>query len=94
VRDEALPSDDGTERFERLRCWDACTSPAYRRIAGGHDPRSEKGQRLRNRFFCKFYVYPERLGLLGCTGCGRCIDACPVNIDITEVLAAVHAVQG
>jgi predicted aldo/keto reductase-like oxidoreductase len=23
---------------------------------------------------------------VACTGCGRCIDACPVNIDITEVL--------
>jgi ferredoxin len=22
---------------------------------------------------------------MACTGCGRCIDSCPVNIDITEI---------
>jgi predicted aldo/keto reductase-like oxidoreductase len=24
-------------------------------------------------------------------GCGRCIDGCPVNIDITEMLKTVYA---
>jgi ferredoxin len=86
VRDEPVRSDNGTNIFERLRCWDSCAGEVYRRIAGGHNPRSEKGQRLRNRFFCKFYYYPEQYQVAACTGCGRCIDSCPVNIDITEVL--------
>jgi predicted aldo/keto reductase-like oxidoreductase len=25
-------------------------------------------------------------GAQGCVGCGRCIEACPVNIDIVEML--------
>lgn len=87
VRDEVLPSGDGQNQFERIRCWDSCAGATYRRIAGGHNPRAEKGQRLRNRFFCKFYYYPEQYAFQACTGCGRCIDACPVNIDITEILA-------
>ncbi len=86
IRDEVLPSGVGFDRFERIRCWDSCASEAYRRIAGGHNPRPLKGQRMRNRFFCKFYYYPEQYGPIACTGCGRCVDACPVNIDITEVL--------
>lgn len=89
VRDEAL--DNGGE-FERIRCWDSCAGENYRRIAGGHKPRAEKGERLRNRFFCKFYYYPEQYGLgetLACTGCGRCVELCPVNVDITEVLMEV-----
>jgi ferredoxin len=45
---------------------------------------------LRNRFYCKFLYYPEDFGPLGCVGCGRCIDACPVSIDILEVVAAVE----
>ena len=49
-------------------------------------------QRLRNRFFCKFHYYPQQYGPAACTGCGRCIDVCPVNIDITEVLT--HLVEG
>jgi len=85
VRDEVL----GPGQFERIRCWDACAGENYRRVAGGHKPRAEKGERLRNRFYCKFYYYPEQYGLgtaSACTGCGRCIDVCPVGVDITEVL--------
>jgi ferredoxin len=58
-------------------------------VAGGHNPRFMKNQRLRNRFFCKFYYFPLHYGPVSCTGCGRCIDACPVNVDITEVLGYV-----
>jgi sulfhydrogenase subunit beta (sulfur reductase) len=86
VRDEATTSSNGHKSFERIRCWDTCTSEAYRRIAGGHNPRAAKGQRLRNRFFCKFHYYPQQYGPMACTGCGRCIEMCPVNIDIGEVL--------
>ena len=87
VRDEAGPPGDSKVSYQRLRCWDSCTGPNYRRIAGGHNPRPDPGSRLRNRFFCKFHYYPEQYGPVACTGCGRCIDSCPVNIDITEVLA-------
>lgn len=86
VRDEALEAG----RFERIRCWDACTGENYRRVAGGHRPRAQSGERLRNRMFCKFYYYPEQYDLgetPACTGCGRCVEVCPVNIDITEVLS-------
>ena len=85
VRDEMI----GPETYERIRCWDSCAGENYRRVAGGHRPRPEKGERLRNRIFCKFYYYPEQTGLgktSACTGCGRCIDVCPVGVDITEVL--------
>ncbi len=86
VRDEVVSTEDGSQAYERIRCWDACTGEPYRRVAGGHNPRSEKGMRLRNRFYCKFYYYPQQYGPMACTGCGRCIETCPVNVDITEVL--------
>jgi sulfhydrogenase subunit beta (sulfur reductase) len=85
VRDERL----GPGEFERIRCWDSCAGENYRRIAGGHRPRAEKGERLRNRFFCKFVYYPGQVALgstSACTGCGRCIDLCPAGVDISEVL--------
>lgn len=94
LRDEPVPGGDGRSAYERLRCWDSCTGEGYRRIAGGHNSRTEKGQRLQNRLACKFLYYPEQYGPLGCTGCGRCIDLCPVNIDITEVLADIAEMSG
>lgn len=87
VRDEAVPSGNGEAAFERLRAWDSCARDAYRRIAGGHNPRAGQGERLRNRFLCKFNYYPQQYRApIACTGCGRCIETCPVGIDITEVL--------
>ncbi len=77
-------------RVERLRCWDACTSKHYSVEASGHDPRPTRGARLRNRFCHKYYYFPWRYhGTLLCSGCGRCVAACPVNIDLTEVLEEV-----
>ena len=86
VRDEPILTGNDSKQFERIRCWDSCAGTTYRQIAGGHNPRAAKGERLRNRFMCKFYYYPEQYGPTACTGCGRCVDACPVNIDITEVI--------
>jgi len=89
VRDEVASRRPGHTVFERLRAWDACTSAPYRRIAGGHNPRPTPQSRLRNRFYCKFMYYPDDFGPLGCVGCGRCIDTCPVSIDILEVISDV-----
>lgn len=86
VRDESISSQDGTEFSERIRCWDSCSGEVYRRIAGGHNPREAKADRLRNRIYCKLYYIKEQSGLLACTGCGRCIESCPVNVDITEIM--------
>lgn len=89
VTDRVVDVRPGLTRIERIRVWDACTSTNYRRVAGGHNPRPTKPERLRNRFYCKFCYYPEDFGPLGCVGCGRCIVSCPVDIDITEVLRDV-----
>ncbi len=87
VRDDEIPSGD----IERLRAWDSCMAEGYRRIAGGHNPRPTKMERLRNRFYCKFCYYPRDFGPVACVGCGRCIAKCPVNVDIAEVLEGVAA---
>jgi sulfhydrogenase subunit beta (sulfur reductase) len=91
VRDYTVAQTPGYQKIERLRCWDGCMADGYRRIAGGHNPRPGKLERLRNRFYCKFEYYPTDFGPMACVGCGRCIDHCPVNVDITEVLDAVEA---
>jgi ferredoxin len=94
VRDYVTEAGPGVTRVQRLRAWDACLAETYRRAAGGHDPRPLKAQRLRNRFYCKFLYAPVDFGAVGCVGCGRCIAACPVNIDISEVVSNMAAQVG
>lgn len=86
IRDEVLQPG----QFERIRCWDSCAGENYRRVAGGHRARPDKGDRLRNRILCKAYYFSEQYnpaGGIACTGCGRCIDACPAGVDIREIFA-------
>jgi len=89
VRDDTTAGGPGYALIHRLRAWDSCMAAAYRRIAGGHNPRPDKTQRLRNRYYCKFCYSPHDFGTVACVGCGRCIAVCPVGIDIAEMLADV-----
>lgn len=77
-------------KTERVRTWESCQSPGFTRIAGGYDPRPTKGARMRQRFYHKLLYMPEQFGIMGCTGCGRCVRSCPVNIDIREIISDVQ----
>lgn len=74
------------EKMARLRVWDSCMIKDYARVAGGANPRPNLWMRLRNRFEKKFDYFPKVAGVYACTGCGRCISACPAKIDIRKVL--------
>jgi ferredoxin len=94
VADDTVAAGPGYAHMKRLRAWDSCMAAAYRRIAGGHNARPAKAQRLRNRYFCKFCYSPLDFGAVACVGCGRCIEVCPVGVDIAEMLADVMDLKG
>ncbi|MDA8229484.1 MAG: 4Fe-4S dicluster domain-containing protein [Desulfitobacterium hafniense] len=73
----------------KLRCWDSCMFSEYTLMAGGHNPRPTKMERVRQRFMHKLRYFPERYGKFLCTGCGRCMAKCPVNLEITQVIRQV-----
>ncbi|UCC11473.1 MAG: 4Fe-4S dicluster domain-containing protein [candidate division WOR-3 bacterium] len=71
---------------ERVRTWDACYYPAYARVGGGANPRSNLDERFWNRFNCKFNYFHKYEGIYACAGCGRCYRGCSGKIDIREIL--------
>lgn len=79
------------KKGSRFRCWDTCQFEKFTLMGAGHNPRPSKKERTRQRVFHKFKYSPERYGMLGCVGCGRCIGMCPVNIDIKRVVAELEA---
>jgi len=74
------------QKISRGRIWDACLYKTFAKVAGGNNPRKHLHERLRNRFDKKFAFFPDVLDYTACTGCGRCIEACPGDIDLREVL--------
>ena len=74
------------KQVDRIRNWDSCMFPLFTLHGSGHNPRAEKFQRVRQRFMhkLKYYVDKYKNGVQ-CSGCGRCVRFCPVNIDIRQV---------
>ena len=71
---------DGTKTRE----WDSCMIPEYGLVAGGHNFRPTKENRLKQRYRCKLKTSLDKYGAYGCVGCGRCIEACLAKIKISE----------
>lgn len=74
------------DKMKRFRTWDSCMVKDFARVAGGANPRAKLWMRLRNRFEKKFDFFPKTADIYACTGCGRCVLACPAKIDIRKVL--------
>lgn len=70
----------------RIREWDSCLLEGFSRLAGFNNPRKDNASRLIQRFYHKLVYHKLNYGYYLCTGCGRCIEQCPVNIDIRDVI--------
>jgi ferredoxin len=83
--------DEGTQmQGTRRKNWDACGFGKFTNHASGHNPRDVQNKRYRNRVMHKFKYYDDKFGQTLCTGCGRCVRACPVGIDIKAVLDEIN----
>jgi sulfhydrogenase subunit beta (sulfur reductase) len=80
--------EDGTA--ERVRTWDSCLYPDYAMVAGGHNFRADRGDRVRTRYYHKQEAFVREFGMPSCVGCGRCIENCPTGIHVVEVFNAVR----
>jgi len=84
-----IQEDAHGTKGKRLRCWDSCGFALFTLHTSGHNPRQTQAQRWRQRLLHKFSYMPDRLSVRGCTGCGRCSRACPVDMNLAEHLSSI-----
>jgi sulfhydrogenase subunit beta (sulfur reductase) len=80
--------EDGTA--SRVRTWDSCLFHDYALVAGGHNFRADRGDRVRTRYYHKQEAFVREFGMPSCVGCGRCIENCPTGIHVVEVFQHVR----
>ena len=89
VQDEVRGTDG-----VRMRNWDSCMYPLFTFHGSGHNPRDTKTKRLRQRFMHKLKYYVDKYNDgIQCVGCGRCINLCPVNIDVRKICEAMNGFE-
>ncbi|MGL4914235.1 MAG: anaerobic sulfite reductase subunit AsrA [Romboutsia sp.] len=74
---------------ERRRIWAGCEVDGFTSMAGGHEFRKTKGERMRFKTMHKVYDFKKRFGYNMCVGCGRCDDACPQYISFSKCIEKV-----
>jgi len=73
---------------QRYRCWDSCMYSDFTMMAHGNN-RNSQMQRFRQRFMHKLAYFPANNdGMFSCVGCGRCVDKCPIHLNIVKVIKA------
>ncbi len=72
--------------IKRFRCWDSCMYSDFTKMAHGN-PRTSQLERFRQRFMHKLVYFPaNNNGEFGCVGCGRCLQKCPISMNIVKVM--------
>lgn len=74
---------------KKIREWDSCMIPEYGLVAGGHNFRKDKENRLKQRYRCKLKTFVQKFDTYACVGCGRCIETCMAKINIVDDINSV-----
>jgi ferredoxin len=76
----------------KMKNWDACQLAAFTVHASGHNPRPDQVSRHRQRIMHKYKYYPDNLGVILCTGCGRCVRHCPMEVNLIRILKGISEI--
>jgi sulfhydrogenase subunit beta (sulfur reductase) len=80
----------GSRKGQRIRSWDSCLLRTHALVAGGENFRGERSSRVKFRYYHKQRGFVAEYGRPSCVGCGRCVDVCPVDINIISVIQSIR----
>lgn len=91
IRDQLSLDNQGSGK--RVREWDSCMFSQFSEVAGGGNFRGKRADRLKLYYTHKLKGYQGKFEQPSCVGCGRCVDACPVDINILRVTRELMKVK-
>jgi len=69
--------------------WDSCFAKRFSEIQNHYDFRPKNVDRLYNWYHHKFVRSYHKNKRFLCTGCGRCIEACPAHLNMKNILESL-----
>jgi len=72
-----------------MRSLDACYYEGFSRMAGGYNPVATRSLMMRRKFYHKLVQQLDEFNQAGCTGCGRCNEICPGNVNWLESIKRI-----
>ncbi len=88
----ADPTDFGNlDKTARTRNWTSCLYKEFHTVSGQppHTFKKTNSSRIEAYYKHKLRGITEKYGVLGCVGCGRCLQSCPVGISPKETVKTV-----
>jgi sulfhydrogenase subunit beta (sulfur reductase) len=71
---------------KRIRSSSSCQLKSFSKVAGGKSYRDSRISRFKHFVYHKISYYKSQHGRPMCTGCGRCLRACPTKIDWVKTI--------
>lgn len=77
------------KKGQRTRVWDSCMFYEFSRVALDHVFMEDRTSRIKQRLYHKLAYTKQQFDVLGCVGCGRCVNVCIRNIDPVKIIAKI-----
>jgi len=87
-KQEAVNLSDGAT--DQCINWDSCFSKSFSEIQHHFDFRPKNLDRLYNWYNHKFNRALSQKNHILCTGCGRCIEACPAHLNQSGIIESLQ----
>lgn len=87
TRQQMINQLDGSSKL--CLKWDSCFAKEFSEIQNHFDHRPKNSDRLYNWYNHKFVRSQKDNGNILCTGCGRCIEACPANLNTKLIIESL-----